>query len=68
LWRLCTRLNAPNVDGISVDIELVEKGIEVIQEAAPAHQKQNPVDIHIQNYMNLCAAIMVDHDLLPGNF
>ena len=63
----CTRLNAPDVDGISVDIEFVEKGIEVIQ-AAPERQKQNPVERHIQHYKNLRAAIMVDQDLLPGNF
>jgi hypothetical protein len=63
----CMRLNAPYVDGILVDIDFVKKDIEVIQ-SAPERQKLNPVERHIQQYKNLSAAIMVDQDLLPGNF
>ena len=52
---------------ICVDINFIEKGVEVLP-AAPGRQQQNPVERHIQHYKNLRAANMVDQDLLGVSF
>ena len=63
--KVCSNLHS--LEGVHVDVEFIESGVEV-RPAAPERQQQNPVERAIQTWKNLRAANMFDQNLLGSSF